>query len=117
MPDVTATAGEAPYEEYDVRSRPDPMSIQVIREDGLFVLRQQVIWKLEDEQDWPYLLFRVRYRFAVDPLAAFVINRRASFYDYLTPPIPASTIACWMLRSARCVRSRELESPSRVKPP
>ena len=40
---VTATAGEAPYEEYDVRSRPDPMSIQVIREDGLFVLRQQVI--------------------------------------------------------------------------
>lgn len=104
---VRATAGEVPYEEHDVRSRPGPMRIQVLQEDGPFVLRQQIIWKLDDEEDWPYLEFRVRYRFAVDPLAAFVANRRGPFYESLTPPEPDTRVYYRMVDAQKRTR-REL---------
>lgn len=75
-----AIRGSVPYGEGDVRSRPAPMSLQVTQKTGLFALRVHIIWNLEDDQEWPYLPFRERYRFSIDPLAAFKTNRSAALY-------------------------------------
>jgi len=72
---IQATSQPVPYEERDIRSRPASISLQVTREEGVFALREQIIWNLRDERDWPYLLFRERYYFSTDPLASFSANR------------------------------------------
>jgi hypothetical protein len=46
------------------------------------------VWKVKDEQEWPYLHYRTRYRFAVDPLAAHLANRQGSLYYELEAPEP-----------------------------
>lgn len=72
---MQATSQPVPYEERDIRSRPEDISLLVTREAGVFTLREQIIWNLRDERDWPYILFRERYRFSADPLASFSANR------------------------------------------
>lgn len=81
-----AVQGDVPYEEQDIRSHPEPFSVQITREDGLFFLRRQVVWKIADEDDWPYLLYRVRYVFDSDPLEQFEPNRQGGLYYELEPP-------------------------------
>jgi hypothetical protein len=53
-----------------------PMSILMLREEGLFPFVQQVIRKIRDEQEHPCLLYPVRYVFETDPLEP-VHDRRA----------------------------------------
>jgi hypothetical protein len=74
------------HDEHDVRHRLDPCHIEVTREDGLFLLRRQVVWQIKDDQEWPYVLYRVRYRFAADPLTALQANRQANLYYRLEAP-------------------------------
>jgi hypothetical protein len=74
------------HDEHDVRRRLDPCRLQVAREEGLFVLRRQVVWQVRDEQEWPYMLYRSRYRFAADPLAALHVNRQGNLYYHLEAP-------------------------------
>lgn len=76
------------HNEHDVRRRLDPCHMQVAREDGLFLLRCQVVWKVTDDQEWPYLLYRSRYRFAADPLTACQANRQGNLYYALEAPEP-----------------------------
>ena len=75
-----ATQGYVPHEEQDVVGRLDPISVHVIREEGSFLLRQQVSWKISDAQEWPYLLCPERYRFDADPLASLASNRAGNLY-------------------------------------
>ena len=96
-----------PYEEGDVRSRLDPYSVNVTREVGLFLLRRQVIWKISDEQEWPYLLYRVRYRFAFDPLALHMSNRQGNLYYQLESPEP-DTRVYYRAEDAQPFTAREL---------
>ncbi|HEX8033543.1 MAG TPA: hypothetical protein VF510_06835 [Ktedonobacterales bacterium] len=93
-PDVIAESPEGyiPYDEDDILCRLDPFSVHVVREEGLFVLRQQVIWRIKDEQEWPYLLYRSRYRFASDPLATHESNRRGNLYYMLEKPQPDTRV-------------------------
>ncbi|HLZ59010.1 MAG TPA: hypothetical protein VKR06_18865 [Ktedonosporobacter sp.] len=58
-----------------------PISILVTREEGIYPLVQQIIWKIDDEQQWPYLLYRVRYMFEIDPLGQ-VRDRRVGQFCY-----------------------------------
>jgi hypothetical protein len=79
---------DVPYEDRDVRNRPAPFSGCVTREEGLFLFKRQVVWKILDEQDWPHLLYRVRYRFAFDPLEPYAANRQRNAYYRLEAPEP-----------------------------
>lgn len=85
---IKALDEDIPFEEQDVRRRLDPCQIHVAREDGLFLLRRQIVWKIKDEQEWPYLLYRVRYRFATDPLAGSLANRQGNLYFQIEAPEP-----------------------------
>jgi hypothetical protein len=85
---IKVTGMNAAHEESDVRSRPDPFSVTVTREESTFAIRQQVIWSITDEQDWPYLLYRVRYRFSSDPLERFRANRQGNLYFQIEAPDP-----------------------------
>src|SRR5690348_8718234 len=87
-----AVQGYVPYEEHDVRRRLDPFSVQVAQEEGPFSLRQHVIWKIRDPQEWPYLLYRVRYRFTSDPLAPFLPNRLGNLYYQREAPEPDTRV-------------------------
>lgn len=109
---IQAAAGDVPYDvpydDHDVRSRPDPFSVRVTREDGLFPVRKQVVWKIEDEEQWPYLLFQVRYRFDADPLAAFAPNHSGSLYfETLEAPEP-DTRVYYRVQDAQERTAREL---------
>jgi hypothetical protein len=96
-----------PYDEHDVRRRLDPRSICVTREVDPFLLRCQVIWKISDDLEWPYLLYRARYRFDSDPLAAHVGNREGSLYYSLDPPEP-DTRVYYRAEDAQKFTAREL---------
>lgn len=89
---VKAISQDIPYDEQDVRRRMAPCRIPVTREEGIFPLRQQVIWKIKDAQEWPYRLYRVRYHFATDPLATCLANRKGILYYSLKAPEPDTTI-------------------------
>lgn len=89
---VKAVQEDVPYDEHDVRRRLDPYRVHVTQEEGLFQLREQVIWNIKDEQEWPYLLYRVRCRFAADPLAAHLSNRQGSLYYQLEAPEPDTRV-------------------------
>lgn len=80
------------HDEHDVRRRLDPCHVQVAREDGLFLLRCQVVWNIKDDQEWPYLLYRIRYRFAADPLTACLANRQGNLYYVLEAPEPDTRV-------------------------
>jgi hypothetical protein len=102
-----AVQGYVPYEEHDVRRRLDPFSVHVAQEEGLFSLRQHVIWKIRDAQEWPYLLYRVRYRFASDPLAPFLPNRQGNLYYQEETPEP-DTRVYYRVEDAQRLTAREL---------
>jgi hypothetical protein len=72
---LQAISQPAPYEERDIRSRPEPISLQVTREVGVFALREQILWNVHDKRNRSYVLSRARYRIATDPLAAFSVDR------------------------------------------
>lgn len=102
-----ATAHDLPYDEEDVRQRMEPFRIQVIREGGPFLLKSQVIWRINDELDWPYLLYRARYRFNKDPLARFPGTRPHNLYYQLESPEP-DTRVYYQLEDERRLTAREL---------
>lgn len=54
------------YED-DSAELPD-MSIQISHETGVFAFRQEVMWRIDDPDEHPCLLYRVRYRLTPDPL-------------------------------------------------
>ncbi len=83
---------EIPHEDRDVIRQVPPSSIMVEREEGLFVLQCQVVWRIDDEQEWPYLLARIRYRFATDPLLLYEENRQRNLYYQLEPPEPDTSV-------------------------
>ncbi len=58
-----------------------PITVLVTREDGLFPFVQQVIWKIDHEEERPCLLYRARYVFEADPLEP-VRDRRAGWFYY-----------------------------------
>lgn len=58
-----------------------PVSVLVTREEGIFPFAQQVIWNIRNEEEWPCLLYRVRYVFESDPLEQ-VRDRRAGRLYY-----------------------------------
>lgn len=58
-----------------------PISVLVTREEGLFPFAQQVIGNIRNEEEWPCLLYRVRYVFEDDPLEQ-VRDRRAGRLYY-----------------------------------
>lgn len=102
-----AVRENVPYEEGDVRSRPDPCSVNVAREEGLFLLRRHIVWNIKDKQEWPYLLYRVRYRFAFDPLAEHISNRQRNLYYQSEAPEP-DTRVYYRAEDAQALTAREL---------
>jgi hypothetical protein len=59
-----------------------PFKVKVLREEGVFPFRQEVVWKINDETEWPCLLYRARYVFDSDPLA-FARAKQARNLYYL----------------------------------
>jgi hypothetical protein len=57
-----------------------PISVILTREEGIFPFMQQVVWKIHDKQEWPCLLYRVRYAFEIDPLEQVLSNRIDNLY-------------------------------------
>ena len=65
----------------------ESISIHVTREEGPFLLRRQVVWKISDPSDWPYLRYPERYRFDADPLASLARNRAGNLYYVSEAPV------------------------------
>jgi hypothetical protein len=104
---VQAIAQPVPYEERDIRSRPEDISLEVTREVGLFALREHIVWHLRDEQERPYVLWRERYRFSADPLASFSVNRSGIPYFELLKHEP-DTRLYYPMKAAQHLTAREL---------
>jgi hypothetical protein len=75
-----------PYRERAPLHAITPFSVAVVREQGLFALRQHVAWKIADEAAWPCLLFTTRYRFEPDPLAFGEARQAGNLYNMLEGP-------------------------------
>lgn len=58
-----------------------PASLWLTREEGMFPFAQQVMWNIRNEEEWPCLLYRVRYVFESDPLEP-VRDRRTGMPYY-----------------------------------
>ncbi|MEM8861018.1 MAG: hypothetical protein AAGD96_22065 [Chloroflexota bacterium] len=77
-----------PY--YELREDKDPngpkirdlpnLAFSITRETGTFAMKQEVVWRIEDEQKWPCLLYKTRYRFDKPPLAFAFENRSKGLY-------------------------------------
>ena len=46
----------------------DNLILKFQPEEGTFAIRQEVIWKIKNPDDYPYLLYKVRYRCDIDPI-------------------------------------------------
>lgn len=57
-----------PHTKDKTRLNISPKSFIVRKERGNFIFCCEVVWKIEDEQDWPCLLYHERYVFDRDPL-------------------------------------------------
>ena len=69
-----------PYEYDRVIGQLDDFSVACHKEDGLFAFRQEVVWRINDETKWPWLLYRSRYVFNVDPLEFGNTNQEHNLY-------------------------------------
>ena len=49
-------------------------SVSLKKEEGIFAFAQEVVWRIENEDDYPCLLYRTRYVFETDPL--FFVRER-----------------------------------------
>jgi hypothetical protein len=58
-----------------------PVGVMITREEGTFPFAQQVIWNIRQGEEWPCLLYRVRYVFEHDPLEQ-VRDRRTGIPYY-----------------------------------
>ncbi|KRT55697.1 hypothetical protein [endosymbiont of Ridgeia piscesae] len=61
----------------------DPFVVKVVKEKGNFAFRQEVIWRIDSEDDWPCLLFDTRFVFEFDPLCFWQVNRKRNPYYLL----------------------------------
>jgi hypothetical protein len=57
-----------PYQERRKLRDIPAFKVSIKREEGQFPFRQEVVWKIKDENEWPCLLYTARYVFDADPL-------------------------------------------------
>ena len=69
-----------PYQEEEKLNDIDDFTIRVTKENGTFPFIQEVVWKIEDEQEHPCLVYPVRYVFETDPLAFGRPNQMHNLY-------------------------------------
>jgi hypothetical protein len=60
----------------------ESFTAKVIKEQGVFPFRQETVWRVDGEDEWPCLLYRIRYVFESDPIA-FARDRRIRNLYYL----------------------------------
>lgn len=72
-----------PYDKQDQRGVLDAIRVKLTREEGIFAFKQQVVWNIRDEQEWPCLLYRRRYVFESDPLTQVLSSRTGNLYYLL----------------------------------
>jgi hypothetical protein len=77
-----------PYNEQEQLRELNTSSIKITREEGTFSFKQQVVWKIHDENEWPCLLYRVRYIFEVDPLEQTLTGRAGNLYYHIEAKEP-----------------------------
>lgn len=73
----------ANYNPYQKNNPPEPLpdfKTTITKEQGVFLFRQEVIWRIADPDDHPYLMYRTRYVFEVDPLACVADHQRGNLY-------------------------------------
>jgi hypothetical protein len=71
--------------------------VNVKREEGQFPFRQEVVWKIKDEIEWPCLLYTVRYVFNIDPLGFGEDSQAGNLYHLLENKDLASSTYCYYL--------------------
>ena len=72
-----------PYEADKVIAAVGDFAVRVTREEGLFSFAQEIMWKIQDEQETPCLLYTERYVFETDPLAFGRSSQSRNLY-YIT---------------------------------
>jgi hypothetical protein len=77
-----------PYDEQEQHSVLDTISVKLTREEGIFAFKRQVVWNIRDEQEWPCLLYRLRYVFENDPLTQVLSSRVGNLYYSLEAEEP-----------------------------
>jgi hypothetical protein len=77
-----------PYDEQEKRRGLDAISVKLTRQEGIFAFKQQVIWSIRNEQEWPCLLYRRRYVFEDDPLTQVLSSRAENLYYLLEAQEP-----------------------------
>ena len=69
-----------PYQEEEKVNYIGNFTIKIIKEEGTFSFVQEIVWKIEDEQEQPCLIYPVRYVFETDPLAFGRPNQAHNLY-------------------------------------
>lgn len=80
-------------EEEEINHVPD-FRVKLTRETGVFAFAEEVVWRIEDEQEHPYLLYTTRYVFDRDPLAFSRPKQMKNLYHLVEDKE--------MVESARC---------------
>lgn len=57
-----------PYKKHEKRGDVENFRLKVVNEKGVFPFREEIVWRVDDEDAWPCLLYQSRYIFEFDPL-------------------------------------------------
>ncbi len=74
-----------PYDDYQKVREIAGFAVRCTLEHGTFPFRRQVMWGIDDEQEWPCMLFRERYVFDRDPLSVGQANQARNLYYRAEP--------------------------------
>jgi hypothetical protein len=83
-----------PYKNNKKIRKLKPFTVRFFREEGIFPFRQEIVWRIDNEDEWPCLLYKARYVFESDPLSFARENQARNLY-YLTENKDLFDSACY----------------------
>lgn len=105
-----------PYKRQEKRGDVEDFRVKVVKEEGSFPFREETVWRIEDEDEWPCLLYRSRYVFEFDPLGFGRSNQMGNLYYLLENKELVESVRYYYIRDeGQRLTVRELEALGRPR--
>ena len=100
-----------PYKRHEKRGDVEDFRVKVVKEEGVFPFREETVWRVEDEDEWPCLLYQSRYLFEFDPLEFGRSNQMGNLYYLLENKELIESVRYYYIRDeGQRLTARELEA-------